>query len=125
MTQRETGQYRGTLLRRRAELSAGIRNRDQIAVDKSADEIDQIQNTQEREVVLRELDSKATMLRAIAAALDRIGDGSFGVCVSCETPISQRRLDALPWAPRCIRCQEAAELEGRGGGVELSESKAA
>jgi DnaK suppressor protein len=113
------------LLERRAELSAGIRNRDEIAVEKSADEIDQIQYAQEREVVIRDLDSKAIMLRAIAAALDRIGDGSFGVCVSCETAISQKRLDAVPWTPCCIRCQEAAEREVRSGNDELTESKAA
>ncbi len=125
MTPSEARQYRRTLLERQGELTAGIRSRDEIAVERSADELDQIQCAQERDVVIRDLDSRAIVLRAIAAALDRIGDGSFGVCVSCETAISQKRLDAVPWAPYCIRCQEAAEREGRGGDDELRESKAA
>lgn len=125
MTPTETCQYRTTLLARRAELNAGVRNRDGIAVERSADETDQTQFAQERELVIRELDLKAIRLRAITAALDRIGDGSFGLCVSCETAIGKKRLDAVPWAPCCMRCQEAAEREERSGIDGLSESKAA
>jgi DnaK suppressor protein len=125
MTPSKVWQHRRTLLERQAELIAGIRGRDAIAVDTSADEIERIQSALVRDVIIRDLDSRAILLRAIAAALDRMGDGSFGVCVSCETAISQKRLDAVPWAPCCIRCQEAAEREARGGDHELSESRAA
>jgi DnaK suppressor protein len=38
--------------------------------------------------------------------LQRIDEGSFGVCIECDLPISPKRLAALPWAPRCIKCQE-------------------
>ena len=43
-------------------------------------------------------------VRMIEAALDRIRDGSFGVCVSCGDPISDERLSVLPHAPRCRNC---------------------
>ena len=40
----------------------------------------------------------------IQAALARIKDGTFGVCVACGEPISKERLDVLPHTPRCKRC---------------------
>jgi len=38
------------------------------------------------------------------AALERIENGDYGVCESCEEPISPARLKALPWARLCISC---------------------
>lgn len=46
-----------------------------------------------------------TLLGMIEAALRRIADGSFGVCVTCTGDIDDRWLDALPWAKFCLRCQ--------------------
>lgn len=43
-------------------------------------------------------------LRAIDAALKRIEDGTFGVCVSCGGEISPRRLDTLPFTTVCQHC---------------------
>ena len=42
-------------------------------------------------------------------ALARIDDGSFGVCLHCEEDINPKRLNAVPWAPYCITCQEMAD----------------
>jgi DnaK suppressor protein len=41
--------------------------------------------------------------------LERIRDGTFGSCIECESPISPKRLVALPWALRCIKCQDTAD----------------
>ena len=49
------------------------------------------------------------MLRNVRAALGRIRDGSYGTCLHCEEEIKPRRLEAVPWTPYCIRCQEAAD----------------
>jgi len=46
----------------------------------------------------------ATEVQAIEAALGRIKDGSYGVCVRCETVISPERLDVLPHTPLCQDC---------------------
>lgn len=40
----------------------------------------------------------------IRAALRRVADGSYGVCVRCGDEIAEARLDALPWTPVCRRC---------------------
>jgi RNA polymerase-binding protein DksA len=48
-------------------------------------------------------------LHEIAAALERIRDGEYGVCERCGTDIAPARLDAQPTARRCVRCQELHE----------------
>lgn len=58
-------------------------------------------------------------LRLIQRALQRISDGSFGICVDCEGPIGLKRLQAVPWASHCIHCQEQAELTRSAGTVGL------
>ncbi|MGI9379849.1 MAG: TraR/DksA family transcriptional regulator [Methyloligellaceae bacterium] len=40
----------------------------------------------------------------IQVALDRIANGTYGICVSCEQPISTERLEAVPHASRCRNC---------------------
>ena len=63
----------------------------------------------ERELAIRNLDREASLLRNVRAALFRINDGSYGVCMHCEEEIKPKRLEAVPWAAFCIRCQEAAD----------------
>lgn len=46
-------------------------------------------------------------IRMIEAALDRIGDGTFGECAACGEPISEERLEAVPHAARCRNCASA------------------
>jgi DnaK suppressor protein len=45
-------------------------------------------------------------LSLIENALQRIKDGTYGICSHCEQPISRQRLRAVPWAKYCIQCQE-------------------
>jgi DnaK suppressor protein len=49
------------------------------------------------------------MLRQIRRALARIADGSYGVCLHCEEDISPKRVNAVPWAGFCIKCQEQVD----------------
>ncbi len=48
-------------------------------------------------------------LEAVQAALLRLARGQYGLCLACGEPIELRRLEALPTALRCIRCQSLAE----------------
>jgi DnaK suppressor protein len=98
---------------KQAELVGGLRNRDGIAIEKSADQMDEIQYATERDLAIRNVDRDSTLLRQVKAALGRIHDGSFGTCIDCEETISPKRLAAVPWATRCIQCQEAADRDGR------------
>jgi DnaK suppressor protein len=108
---------------KQAELVGGLRNRDGITIEKSADQMDEIQYATERDLAIRNVDRDSTLLRQVKAALGRIHDGSFGTCMDCEETISPKRLAAVPWATRCIRCQEAADRDGREA-EEVSEALA-
>ncbi len=50
-----------------------------------------------------------TRLRNVEAALERIATGEFGRCAACGGAIGLKRLQALPWANKCIECQEQSE----------------
>ena len=102
------------LERKEAELVRVLRTRDGIAIEKSADQMDEIQYATERDLAIRDADLKSGVLRQVRAALRRIQDGSFGTCIDCELTISPKRLAAAPWALRCIQCQEAADRDWQG-----------
>jgi len=54
-------------------------------------------------------DGERNLLMLIDEAFNRIGDGSFGTCTNCGTVIGEKRLQAVPWTPFCIDCQELQE----------------
>ena len=74
-------------------------------------------------------------LRFIQEAIKTIDQGHYGECVDCGETISEKRLEAVPWARTCIRCQEAQETEhalarkagdrpgSRSDEVEISDAK--
>lgn len=103
------GGVKGILERKEAELVRALRGRDGIAIEKSADQMDEIQCASERDLAIRNVDRESTLLRQVRAALRRIHDSSFGACIECESAISPKRLAAVPWAERCIQCQDAAD----------------
>ena len=105
------GGFQDVLERKQAELVHVLRKRDGIAIEKSADEMDEIQDASERDLAIRNVDRESRLLRDVKAALRRIPDGSFGTCIDCESAISPKRLAAVPWAPRCIQCQDAFDQD--------------
>lgn len=109
MTQTELNKYKAVLEAKKAELSAGLRNREDIAIEKTPDAIDEVQLAGERELAIRNLDRESSLLRNVKGGLARIADGSYGVCMHCEEDIKPKRLDAVPWTKYCIKCQEAAD----------------
>lgn|SRR5450759_4996964 len=115
MTKSEVNKYKEILESRQAELVGVLRNRDGITIEKSPDALDEVQNAAERELAIRNLDRESNLLRNVRAALRRIKDGSFGVCVHCDEDISPKRVAAVPWTPYCIQCQEAADRAQEDG----------
>jgi DnaK suppressor protein len=117
----ELGGVQKILELKAAELDRELRKRDGIAIEKSADQMDEIQYATERELAMRNVDRESHLLRQVKAALARVHDGSFGACAECESAISPRRLVALPWALLCIQCQEAADRDRQERTESLSE----
>ena len=115
MTKTELNKYREILEAKQAELAQVLRNRDGITIEKSPDALDEVQNAAERELAIRNLDRESNLLRNVRAALHRIDEGMYGVCLHCEEDISPKRLNAVPWAPYCIACQEMADRNQEEG----------
>jgi DnaK suppressor protein len=113
----ELNKYRNVLEAKQAELVRMIRNLDGIAIEKSADALDEVQHATERELAIRSLDRDSDLLRNVRAALGRMEEGSFGVCLHCDEDISPKRLAAVPSTAFCIVCQELADC-GQYDGAE-------
>src|SRR5512140_1013343 len=74
-------------------------------LDCPSDEGDLSQQHHEEWIFLNRNTIDMKLLREIADALHRIEEGTYGTCPECEEPISTKRLDALPWARFCVKCQ--------------------
>jgi DnaK suppressor protein len=72
---------------------------------------DSATETLDREMEQSLEDNAEHLLSSIDAALARIDDGTYGRCERCGEPIAEERLEALPYATRCIECKR---LEERG-----------
>ena len=109
MTQNELNRFRAILTAKVAELERFTRHREGITVERSADQLEEIQAASQRALAVSNLDREFNQLRNARAALGRIQEGSFGICQECEDDIAPKRLAAVPWAQFCIRWQEAVD----------------
>ena len=75
------------------------------------DLIDQANAEAEADLQIRLHQTDGRLLRAIEEALARMRSGTYGVCATCEQPISKVRLEAVPWARHCRDCKEHEQHE--------------
>ncbi|MBZ5673761.1 MAG: TraR/DksA family transcriptional regulator [Acidobacteriia bacterium] len=108
--------------RRKASLESKLNDLLQLAGDREsleiqpmADPIDQVRSSTDRDMAVETLNQQARSIHDIRSALDRIDEGSYGWCERCEEPIPAKRLDALPWARMCVKCQSETEAEAQQG----------
>jgi DnaK suppressor protein len=59
---------------------------------------------------------EAAQLEDIEAAIARIDNGTYGLCLDCEKPIPKKRLEVLPFARRCLACEGMREHRARTQG---------
>ena len=85
--------------------------RETIKVETFADPLDQLSSAANRELAIHLVDRNSRLASEIRSALARIDDGTYGLCESCDEPISAKRLDAVPWARLCVSCQSRQEAE--------------
>jgi DnaK suppressor protein len=109
MTKTDMNRFRAVLTANIAELERVSRHREGIAVERSADQLDEIQSASQRTLAVCNLDREFNQLRNARAALRRIEEGSFGICQHCDEDIHPKRLAAVPWAAYCVECQEAVD----------------
>jgi DnaK suppressor protein len=98
--------------RRRAldELSETVQAPGQMAYGSQAAAASQV-FAQQRDLALH--DRSQAQLELVDAALARLDEGTFGICLRCGSAIAGGRLEALPWAAHCIACQAIVDRERR------------
>jgi DnaK suppressor protein len=109
MTRTELNKFKTILTDKHAELARAAGRREDIAIERTPDALDQIQFAAARELTTRTLERQSELLRNVRAALERIAEGSYGTCLDCDEEISHKRLHAMPWTTLCIACQESAD----------------
>lgn len=87
--------------------------REEIAVENAPDTIDRVQHAAQRDLAVRRIESGFARLQSIRLALQRVDDGTYGICMRCGDMISDKRLTAVPWASYCLSCQEIADQESK------------
>lgn len=111
---------RRSLLRLRASVRGSISQTADTALMEGAeltgaspDAADLAQELAEQDVALSLMGSATGTAEQIDAALDRIDEGSYGICGECGVSIPAERLEVVPYATHCVRC--AASLEAARG----------
>ena len=89
-------------------LTAAKQGRATIAED-TLDPADQAVFSYQKEMLFSQGTEGHAQLTLVRLALDRLQEGSFGECMHCGQRIGDKRLEALPWTPYCIECQEKVE----------------
>ena len=105
-----TEQYKDALITKRTEL-LGTGGAKPLAASmenntRQGDMADQASGNNEVHIALKLKQTDAKILQAIEEALKRIDKGTYGACRDCGEPISQARLNAIPWTRVCITCKE-------------------
>jgi DnaK suppressor protein len=111
MTKSELRTLTASLQARLAAITNNASRRDDIVIQQAPDPFDEVQLNAERDLTIALLNHETVLVQNLKAALRRIADGSYGICAQCEEGISPKRLAAVPWAERCIQCQEAADRD--------------
>jgi len=121
MTKSQLNKIKKALETREQEIAASLGDRSDLQVQQEADDVDNTIGAANRDLSVICKNKMAGTLREIRAALVRIEEGTYGVCIECEENIPQKRLDAVMSASRCIKCQEAHDRAVASGEIEEEE----
>jgi DnaK suppressor protein len=113
MSKKDLEKYRRLLEEKKATLSAEIaknRNAEEETTEEATQDIaDKAVSSYTREFLYSLTDTERTTLQQIDQALLRIAEGTYALCLNCGAAMAEKRLNAVPWAPHCVDCQELAE----------------
>jgi DnaK suppressor protein len=80
----------------------------------AADIVDRAVSTYAKELNFSQSENETQLLQLVNGALQRMDDGTYGVCLNCGKEIGPKRLEAVPWTHLCIDCQQQAEEIDQG-----------
>ena len=106
----EFNDIRDRLIAERDTLFTKLSGND-LSVDdtETPDPVDLAVQNYSKNVILAVSENETRQLQLIDEALQRIEDEEYGSCLNCGNEIQPKRLDAIPWARYCLKCQELVE----------------
>ena len=104
---------------KRLELAAQLsgRIRELTIEEGQQDLIDWVQGMSDRDEIAGMLNRFSSTLADVERSLRSIDENCYGNCIRCHRPIAVKRLQSIPWAAYCVRCQEQSEAGGEEGSV--------
>jgi DnaK suppressor protein len=113
MEQKKIKTYRDKLIQKKEEILVAYtknKNYGKEADEEGAQDIaDKAASSYTKEFLFSLSNNERDVLQLVEEALVRVGSENFGVCVVCEDEMDKKRLEAVPWAKRCLSCQEKQE----------------
>jgi DnaK suppressor protein len=113
MDKRKAESYRKRLVAKQDELLRLVAKSEQDG--READEegtqdiADKAANSYTKEFLFHQSHDNRRILQLVNEAIERLKNGSYGLCVECHEEVQYKRLEAVPWARHCIECQEKQE----------------
>ena len=95
------------------EMSNDLKEGREGAKDEGMDTYDLASEERDREISFILTDRERDKLNAIQEALERMDEGTYGICEGCESEIAEGRLEALPFTRLCVTCQAEREKEAK------------
>jgi DnaK suppressor protein len=105
VTSTQLGRLKLKLETRLKELSSSLRNRENIAVERTPDALDEVELAGERDLAISSLDKCSAQIRLVEAALARIADGTYGCCLRCDEEITMKRLTHCHTPPAALHAR--------------------
>jgi DnaK suppressor protein len=113
MDKRKMRSFRDRLMDRREGLVGQVQAAELYSRERDAeatqDPADMAANAYTKELLVSMSDNDRQLLNSIDEALERIDEGDYGKCARCGEALPEKRLEAVPWARHCIRCQDLHE----------------
>jgi DnaK suppressor protein len=115
MNKKEKQEFQKTLLDKKEQivhkLSQVLIESKEVEANVAQDLVDKAESSYTKEFLLSLSDTERNQLMLIDEALRRLERDGFGLCQLCGQEIGKKRIEALPWTPTCIHCQQKAEEE--------------
>ncbi len=90
-------------------MTTAVQEGRQSSTDDLQDSADHAVQSYQKELLFLQGTNGHAQLGQVRSAMSRLGDGTFGECLQCGETIGAKRLEAVPWTPYCINCQEKIE----------------
>jgi DnaK suppressor protein len=127
MTNTELMNLKAALEAKQMELAAQLRDRvRELTIEGGQPElVDWIQVMSDRDETAGMLNRLSSTLADVKRSLRAIDDNCYGSCIRCDRPIAIKRLQSIPWAVNCVRCQEQLEAGEEYAASDFYQPKAA